>query len=60
MNYLEFRGSLSHFNLYGLIVVVLELTGKLVGKKDESVLPMSLVDGPTIALLLTALVQLPA
>ena len=41
------------------IVSYLELTGKLAGKEDESVLPMSLVDGPPIALLLTALVQLP-
>ena len=38
----------------------LELTGKLACKEDESVLLMSLVDGPPIALLLTALVQLPA
>jgi hypothetical protein len=34
------------------------ITGKLVGKEDESILPMSLADGPPIVLLLTALVQL--
>jgi hypothetical protein len=41
-------------------VSYLEITGKLVGKEDESILPMSLADGPPIVLLLTALVQLPA
>jgi len=38
----------------------LELTEKLAGKEGESDLPVSLADGPPIALLLTALVQLPA
>jgi len=38
----------------------LEFTEKLAGKEGESDLPVSLADGPPIALLLTALVQLPA
>jgi len=41
-------------------VPYLELTEKLAGKEGESDLPVSLADGPPIALLLTALVQLPA
>jgi hypothetical protein len=41
-------------------VTYLELTGKLVGKEDLPILPVSLADGPQIVLLLTALVQLPA
>ena len=41
-------------------LLYLELTEKLAGKEDESDLPASLVDGPPIVLLLTALVQLPA
>lgn len=40
--------------------IYLEFREKLVGNEDESARAVSLADGPPIALLLTALVQLAA